>query len=78
MSESWFEHRAHRGYVNGNEDVGLAQASDYARNRLRWLAAEGPADIAFSDNDYWNPWKSMRFLRYFCSLVLTCVRAPLH
>jgi hypothetical protein len=41
MSESWFEHRAVSVSRSGNRDLGLVQASDYSRDRVRQLYRKG-------------------------------------
>ena len=70
MAESWFEHRAVQENDDGTRDLGITQASDYARNRIRVLHIRGKSDFGLAEDDYFDPWKATRALVYWFSLML--------
>jgi len=70
MVESWFVHRAVNENDDGTRDLGIAQASDYARSRLRVFHVRGDSDFGLAEDDYFDPWKATRALVYWFSLML--------
>ena len=70
MSESWFEHRAEHVNPWGNRDIGLSQASGFARRAVAGWHASGRIDLDLADEDYFNPWYATRFVALWLDHLL--------
>jgi hypothetical protein len=71
MVESWFEHRAVSTSRSGNRDLGLGQASDYARATMAGLSRNGWIDFApESEASYFNPWVATRMTAIWFNLMI--------
>lgn len=70
MAESWFEHRAVNVNPWGNRDLGVAQASDSAREAMRQWFADGRVEFLLDERQYFNPWYGSRFVAVWMRQLL--------
>jgi hypothetical protein len=70
MVESWFEHRAVNVNPRGDRDLGLAQASEFCRSRLEELYERGCIQQAFTEQDYFDPWRATEIATIWFLLML--------